>query len=238
MPKNITIGNLKIEDMAKAGVHYGYSKTRSHPSTQDYVHSTQNGVKLIDLNKTKSQLAEAVSFLKEIITQNKLILFICEKVELAALAREVALALNCPYIASRFIGGTLTNFSVIKKRVEKLQAMLKEKEDGDWNKFTKREQLLLQKEVNKLDKNFGGLVTMSNLPGAILVIDSKCEEIPVAEAAIAHIPVVSISNTDCDISTIEYPIVANDSSRSSVELILNVIKNSLTEPIEKKTETK
>ena len=105
--------------------------------------------------------------------------------------------------------------------------MLDQKEKGEWSKFTKKEQLLMQRELEKLDKNFGGLTGVGNLPGAIVVVDSKYEEIPVCEAAIAHIPVVSLSNTDCDISTIEYPIVCNDSSRSSVETILNIIKNSL-----------
>ena len=231
MLRNINIENLKIEDMAKAGVHYGYSKTRCHPSTKGYINSIQNGVNLIDLKHTKSQLSEANSFLKEIVSQDKHILFICEKVELADISREIALSLNYPYISNRFIGGSITNFSNIKKRVEKLQSMLKDKEEGAWNKFTKKEQLLMQREVSKLDKNFGGLVNLINLPGAIVVIDSKYEEIPVAEAAIAHIPVISISNVDCDISSIEYPIVANDSSRSSVELILNVIKNSITEKV-------
>ncbi|MDD3940015.1 MAG: 30S ribosomal protein S2 [Candidatus Pacebacteria bacterium] len=221
------IENIKIEDLAKAGVAYGYRKTRRHPSTKDFIYSTQNGVDLIDLNKTSEQLKEAVEFLKSIKAQNKKIIFIGEKPEVIQIVREVALALGEPYIVNRFIGGSITNFPQIKKRVEKLQHMLDQKEKGEWSKFTKKEQLLMQRELEKLDKNFGGLTGVGNLPGAIVVVDSKYEEIPVCEAAIAHIPVVSLSNTDCDISTIEYPIVCNDSSRSSVETILNIIKNSL-----------
>lgn len=221
------IENIKIEDLAKAGVAYGYRKTRRHPSTKDFIYATQNGVDLIDLNKTNEQLKEAVEFLKSIKAQNKKIIFIGEKPEVAQIVKEVALALGEPYIVNRFIGGSITNFPQIKKRVEKLQYMLDQKEKGEWSKFTKKEQLLMQRELEKLDKNFGGLSGVGNLPGAIVVVDSKYEEIPVREAAIAHIPVVSLSNTDCDISTIEYPIVCNDSSRSSVETILNIIKNSL-----------
>ncbi|MEN9338448.1 MAG: ribosomal protein small subunit ribosomal protein [Candidatus Parcubacteria bacterium] len=221
------IENIKIEDMAKAGVAYGYYKTRRHPSTKEFIYTTQNGVDLIDLNKTKDQITEAVAFLKSLKEQNKKILFIGEKPEIIQVVKEVALSSGEPYVVNRFIGGTITNFPQIKKRIEKLANMLADKEKGEWLKFTKKEQLLLQREMEKLDKNFGGLSGVNNLPGAVVVVDSKHEEIPVKEAAIAHIPVISLSNTDCDISTIEYPIICNDSSKSSVEMILNIIKKSI-----------
>lgn len=223
----LDIENLKIEDLAKAGVAYGYSKNRRHPSTKEFIHTTQNGVDILDLNKTKDQIKEAVAFLKAIKEQNKKILFIGEKPEIVQIVKEVALAMDEPYVVNRFIGGTITNFSQIKKRIEKLNKMINDKNNGSWSKFTKKEQLLLQREMEKLDKNFGGLSSTTNLPGAIVVIDSKHEEIPVKEAAIAHIPVVALSNTDCDVSTIEYPILSNDSSKSSVEMILNILKESL-----------
>jgi small subunit ribosomal protein S2 len=125
-----TLENLKIEAMAKAGVHYGYSKTRRHPSTKPFIQSTQNGVDLIDLNKSKEQLTNAITFLKSVADQGKSILFICEKVELASISREIALSLNYPYVSNRFIGGAITNFPQIKKRIEKLHTMLKDKEEG------------------------------------------------------------------------------------------------------------
>lgn len=221
------IENIKIEDLAKAGVGYGYQKTRRHPSTKGSIYITQNGVDIIDLNKTKEQLEEAVNFLKTLREQKKRIIFIGEKPEIVQSVKEVALALGEPYIVNRFIGGSITNFPQIKKRIEKLHTMLEQKEKGEWSKFTKKEQLLMQRELDKLDKNFGGLSGLTNLPGAIVVVDSKHEEIPVKEAAIAHIPVISLSNTDCDVSTIEYPIICNDSSKSSVETILNIIKNNI-----------
>jgi len=223
----MSLENTTIEDMAKAGMHYGYSKTRRHPSTKNFIQVTVNGVDLIDLNQTKGQIKNALDFLATVVAQKKSILFICEKDELSNVSRDIALSLNYPYVCNRFIGGAITNFPNIKKRVEKLHAVLKDKEQGGWNKFTKKEQLLMQREADKLDKNFGGLSNMTNLPGAIVVVDSKYEKIPVCEAGIAHIPVIAISNTDCDISTIEYPIVANDSSRSSVEMILNIFKTFL-----------
>lgn len=221
------IENIKIEDLAKTGVGYGYQKTRRHPSTKGSIYITQNGVDIIDLNKTKEQLEEAVNFLKTLREQKKRIIFIGEKQEIVQSVKEVALALGEPYIVNRFIGGSITNFPQIKKRIEKLHTMLEQKEKGEWSKFTKKEQLLMQRELDKLDKNFGGLSGLTNLPGAIVVVDSKHEEIPVKEAAIAHIPVISLSNTDCDVSTIEYPIICNDSSKSSVETILNIIKNNI-----------
>ena len=221
------IENIKIEDLAKNGVGYGYQKTRRHPSTKGSIYSTQNGVDIIDLEQTKAQIKEAVAFLKTIREQKKKIIFIGEKPELVQSVKEVALSLGESYIVNRFIGGSITNFPQIKKRIEKLHNMLDAKEKGEWAKFTKKEQLLMQRELEKLDKNFGGLSGLTNLPGAIVVIDSKHEEIPVREAAIAHIPVISLSNTDCDISTIEYPIICNDSSKSSVDTVLNIIKNNI-----------
>lgn len=221
------IENLKIEELAKVGAGYGYLKTRRHPSTKDSIYTTQNGVDIINLEKTKGQLKEAVTFLKSVRDQKKKIIFIGEKPEIIQSVKEIALSLNEPYIVNRFIGGSITNFPQIKKRVEKLQNMIDAKDKGEWIKFTKKEQLLMQRELEKLDKNFGGLSGLTSLPGAIVVIDSKHEEIPVKEAAIAHIPVISLSNTDCDISTIEYPIICNDSSKSSVEAILNIIKNNI-----------
>ncbi len=221
------IVNLSIEELAKAGVGYGYRKVLRNQSTKRFIDSTQNGIDIIDLDKTKESLKEAVEFLKKVREENKKIIFIGEKPEISNIVKEVALALGEAYITNRFIGGSITNFPQIKKRIEKLHKMLDEKDKGEWNKFTKKEQLLLQRELNKLDKNFSGISNLTNLPGAIVVVDSKFEDIPVKEAGISHVPVVSLSNTDCDISTIEYPIVCNDSSKSSVELLLNIIKNNI-----------
>ncbi len=221
------IENIKIDDLAKAGVAYGYQKARRHSSTKGSIYTTQNGVDIIDLAKTKTQIVEAINFLKTIREQNKKIIFIGEKPEIVQSIKEIALSLDESYIVTRFIGGSITNFPQIKKRIEKLHTMLDDKEKGEWTKFTKKEQLLMQREVEKLDKNFGGISSLTNLPGALVVVDSKFEEIPVREAAIAHIPVISLSNTDCDISTIEYPIVCNDSSKSSVEMVLNIIKDNI-----------
>lgn len=221
------IENIKIEDLAKAGSAYGYRKTRRHPSAKEFIKSTQNSTDLIDLEKTKEQIKEAVEFLKKVRSEGKKILFIGEKPEVSQIVKEVALSLNEPYVVNRYIGGSITNFPQIKKRIEELHTMLEQKESGEWLKFTKKEQLLLQRKLDKLDKNFGGLSSLTNIPGAILAVDSKYEEIPIREAAIVHVPVVSLSNTDCDISTIEYPIICNDSSKTSVETILNIIKNNI-----------
>lgn len=221
------IENIKTEDMAKVGVGYGYSKTRRNPSTKPFIYSTQNGVDIIDLNKTKESLKEAINFLKSIKEQNKKILFVGVKPEVSQIVKEIALSLGEPYVTNRFIGGSITNFPQIKKRSDKLAIMLDQKEKGEWVKFTKKEQLLMQRELEKLDRNFGGLTGVTNLPGAMVVVDSKFEDMAVKEATISHIPVVSLSNTDCDVSKIEFPVICNDSSRSSVEMLLNIIKSSL-----------
>ncbi len=219
--------DIKIEDFVKAGVAYGYKKSRRHQSTKKSIHTTQNGIDIINLEMTKKQLEEAISFLKTIKEAQKQILFIGEKPEISQIIKEVALATNSPFIVNRFIGGSITNFSQIKKRIDRLATMLNEKSSNEWSKFTKKEQLLLQRELDKLDKNFGGLSNLKSVPSAIVLVDSNYEIIPVKEARKMNIPIISLSNTDCDISKIEYPIVMNDSSRSSVELVLNIIKNNL-----------
>ena len=221
------IENLKIEEMIKNGLGYGYTKTRRNPSVKNFIQTTQNGIDFIDLNQTKNQIKNATEFLLSVKNSNKKIIFIGEKPEIKQLIQEIALSIGEPYIVNRFIGGSITNFPQIKKRIEKLHKMLEEKDKGEWIKYTKKEQVILQREIEKLDRNFGGLSSLNNLPGAIVLIDSNYEEIPLKEAVIANIPIVSISNTDCDISKIEYPIIANDSSKSSVEFILNLIKNTL-----------
>ena len=225
--ENSKVPDLNIKDLAKAGVAYGYSKSKRNPSTKSFIYSTQNGVDLIKLEDTKKQILESIEFLKTVKESGKKILFIGEKPEISKLVKEIALSIDQVYVTNRFIGGTLTNFPQIKKRVDKLHKMLEDKDKGEWAKFTKKEQVLKQRELDKLDKNFGGLGEFKNLPGAVVVVDSKYEVIPVKEAQISKIPVVAISNTDCNISKIEYPIIANDSSKSSVNFILNLIKDSL-----------
>lgn len=219
--------SITIDDLKKAGLQYGYSRTRRHPSVKPFIEGNANGNDFINLESTKKQLEEAVSFLKSVSGAGKVILFVGVKPEVRQIIKEVALSLNAPYIAERFIGGTLTNFPQMKKRIEKLHDLLKKKETGELAVYTKKEQLLIQRDIDRLDRDFGGISALTNLPAAIVVVDPRHESMCVKEAGLLHIPIVALSNTDCTLSGIEYPIVGNDGSVSSVRFVLEAIKKAL-----------
>ncbi len=213
--------------LAKHGLQYGYSRTRRHPSVKPFIEGNHNGVDFINLESTATQLNDALTFLKSVQGAGRVILFVGVKPEIRQIIKEVALSLNSPYIAERFIGGTLTNFPQIKKRIEKLHDLLKKKETGELAVYTKKEQLLIQRDIDRLDRDFGGISTLTNLPAAIVMIDSRHEDMCLKEAKRLHIPVVALSNTDCTLEGIEYPIVGNDGSVSSVRFVLETIKEAL-----------
>jgi small subunit ribosomal protein S2 len=152
------------EALSKAGLQYGYSRTRRHPSVKPYIEGNHNGVDFINLDKTAEQLDAAISFLKSVQGAGKVILFVGVKPEIRQIIKEVALSLGAPYIAERFIGGTLTNFPQMKKRIEKLHDLLKKKETGELAVYTKKEQLLIQRDIDRLDRDFGGISALTNIP--------------------------------------------------------------------------
>jgi small subunit ribosomal protein S2 len=215
------------EALSAAGLQYGYSRTRRHPSIKPFIEGNHNGVDFINLDKTAEQLENAISFLKSVQGAGKVILFVGVKPEIRQNIKEVALSLGAPYIAERFIGGTLTNFPQMKKRIEKLHDLLKKKETGELAVYTKKEQLLIQRDIDRLDRDFGGISTLTNLPAAIVIVDSRHEDMCVKEAQKLHIPVVALANTDCTIDGIEYPIVGNDGSVGAVRFILESLKEAL-----------
>jgi small subunit ribosomal protein S2 len=208
-------------------MQYGYSRTRRHPSMKPFVASHSNGVDIINLESTKAQLEKAVEFLTSVKGAGKVIMFVGVKPEVRQMIKEVALSLNTPYIADRFIGGSFTNFPQMKKRVEKLHDLLKKKEKGELTVYTKKEQLLIQRDIDRLDRDFGGVSNLTNLPSAIVIVDPRHESMCIAEARQCHIPVVALSNTDCTIDDIEYPVVGNDGSVASVRYFLETIKEAL-----------
>lgn len=218
---------LTIDSLKKSGLQYGYSRTRRHPSIKPFIEGTANGNDFINLEHTKAQLETAITFLKSVHQTGKPILFVGVKPEIRQIIKEVALSLNAPYVAERFIGGTLTNFPQMKKRVDKLHDLLKKKEAGELAVYTKKEQLLIQRDIDRLDRDFGGVSSLVNTPSAVVVIDPRHEDMCIKEAKRLHIPVVALANTDCTIEGIEYPVVGNDGSVASVRFVLETIKSAL-----------
>lgn len=210
----------------EAGVHYGYSRTRRHPTNTPAVYGTKDGVDIINLEKTIPQIEQAGKFLASLGTAGKVVLFVGVKPEARAAIQETASLLKQPYVTERWIGGILTNFGEIKRRISKLEDMKEKNASGELAKYTKKEQLLMNREMDRLNKYFSGLVGMTKLPDAMVVVDSKKEHIAIAEARKSNIPIVALGNTDCSTRGIDYPITANDSSASSISAILAILKDA------------
>ncbi len=223
MEQEKKINNERIEEMFKAGVHYGYSKTRRHPSVSPFIFGVKNKVEIIDLEKTDELLTNALEFISSFARDNKQVLFIGGKNEAREALRIAAESIDMPYVDGRWIGGTLTNFSEIKKRLLKLEDLVQQKEKGELSKYTKKERLMIDRDIENLNRFFAGILPMKDLPKVIVVVDSKKECIAVSEAKKMKIPIVSLCGTDCNLSEVDYPIVCNDSSVSSIAFFVSEI---------------
>lgn len=213
----------EIEKMFKAGAHFGFSKSRRHPSSKPLIFGTKNKVEIFDLEKTAEYLTKAKDFVKGIAEKNGMILFVGSKNEAQEAIRKAANALNMPYVAGRWIGGTFTNFPQIRKRIERFEMLSSQKEKGELGKYTKKERLLIDREIDTLNRFFGGIVSMKEMPKALFVVDSKHEKIAVTEAQKVKIPVISLSGSDNNLTEVEFPIPGNDASRTSVGFFLDEI---------------
>lgn len=224
----MTENNNIIEELFATGAHFGYSKTKRHPSVLEYIFGQKDGVDIINLEETEAQIRDAKVKLAEFSAKGRYVIVVGNKYEAREIVEEASkVSPNVFFVNNRWIGGTLTNYSEIRKRLFKLEKLTKEREDGDFGKYTKKEQLQLDKEIKKLEKYYSGIVGMKRLPAAIIVVDSKDESIAVKEAKELGIKIISISNTDCDISDIDYPIIANDTSVDTIKYIVTSLSENL-----------
>ncbi|OGI95316.1 30S ribosomal protein S2 [Candidatus Nomurabacteria bacterium RIFCSPLOWO2_01_FULL_42_17] len=209
--------DTSIEKMFKVGAHYGYSKTRRHPSLSRYIYATKNKSDIIDLEQTSAMLEVATLFIKSLGAQGKTVLFVGTKPEAKDITKSAAESLNMPYVNERWIGGTLSNFVEIKKRITELENYRKDSAEGGLDKYTKKERVVLAKKMEKLERYYSGLVGLKKTPDALFVIDAKAEHIATTEGKNKGVPIVAIVNSDSNIKGIEYPIVGNDSSMPSIK---------------------
>lgn len=214
---------VSVDDLFKVGAHFGYSKTRRHASLKPYIFGSKNRMDIIDLDKTVVMLDKALAFVESLSREGKQIIFVGNKKEAQKYVVNAATTLDMPYVANRWIGGTLTNFNEIRKRIARFEDLVTKKESGQLDIYTKKERGVLDKEISDLTKRFFGISKMKRLPSALFVVDSNKEEIAVLEAKKAGIPVISLSGSDCDVSMIDYPVVANDSAGQSIEFFLNKV---------------
>ncbi|MDD2731068.1 MAG: 30S ribosomal protein S2 [Candidatus Portnoybacteria bacterium] len=214
-------------ELCEAGAHLGHRTSRWHPKMEPYIFCSKHGVHLFDLEKTIEQLSGTLSFLNGIISRGGLVLFVGTKPAAKALVKETAQALNMPYVTERWLGGTLTNFRTINKRLKHLEDLEAQQAGGAWEKFTKKERLQLQRKMAKLQEQLEGIRGLSRLPDAVFVADAKKDILPLREAKIVKAAVVAICDSNIDPTSADYPICANDDAVTSLKIILDAFKDNL-----------
>lgn len=233
-----------IDRLFKAGSHFGFKKSRRHPTVMPYLYTTKEGNDIFDLEKVTQLLDAAKETIKDAGLHGKIVLFVSTKDETSRLMKATAEKIDAPYVTNRWIGGMLTNFTEMKKRIARLEALTHEKESGELErKYTKKERVVLGREANKLAFNFFGISKMSRLPDLMVVVDPRHDSIAVTEATAKNIPVIAIMSSDCNISDVRYPVVANDSLQGSVTLLLDELAAAYEEgksayvpkPVERRT---
>jgi small subunit ribosomal protein S2 len=215
--------NLDTEEMARAGLHFGHKTSRIHPKMMPYLGGVRNTIHIIDIEKTKEKLEEALKFLQRLISENKILLIVGTKVQVKNLVKDLAQELALPYVIERWLGGTFTNFETIRKRVEYFKDLERKKKAGELEKYTKKERAKIDQELRDLEIKFGGIKDLERLPDAILVLDMKKDDLAVREARMKGIKVIAISHTNTDPTLVDYPIPANDDAISSVKYILDKV---------------
>ncbi len=215
------MAKVNFDELLDAGVHFGHLKRKWHPGMAPYIFDEQKGIHIIDLNKTIVKLNEATEAIKQVAKSGKKILFVATKKQAKEIIIERVQNINMPFVVERWAGGTLTNFSTIRKSVKKMANIDKMGVDGTLATMSKRERLQVSRQRAKLDKNLGSIADMTRLPAAVFVIDIKKEHIAVAEAKKLSIPVFAMVDTNSDPNVVDFPIPANDDASKSIAKILD-----------------
>lgn len=212
--------------MFTAGAHFGLGRSRRHPTISPYIFGTKNSTDIFDLEKTESLLEKARTFAASLAAAGKTILFVGGKKEASAAVKNAAQSLNMPYVDGRWIGGTISNFTQIRKRIERYEKLISDKEKGELAKYTKRERMLIDKEIASLEKMFLGIVSLKKIPDVLFVIDPRHEKIAIKEALDFNIPVIALASSDCNIAEITHPVVGNDASKTSIQFFVDEIAHA------------
>jgi len=222
--------SLSLEQLLAAGVHFGHQTRRWNPKMRQFIFAERNGIHIIDLQKTLRQVELAQKLVREVIMRGENVLFVCTKRQLAGLVRQEAERCGAMYVTERWLGGMLTNYNTVKKQLRRMKELeAGAEEGGEFSNYTKKEQLMMSRERDKLSKYFSGIRNMNRLPGLIFVVDSKKERIAVTEANKLGIPMVAVVDTNADPDLITVPIAGNDDAIRSVELIAKTIADTIEE---------
>ncbi len=220
---------ISMKNLLEAGVHFGHQTRRWNPKMKPYIFTERNGIYIIDLQKTVKKVEEAYYFVRDIIAEGGTVLFVGTKKQAQEAIETEAKRCGMYYVNQRWLGGMLTNFQTISKRVERLFELEKMEEDGVFDVLPKKEVINLNRERERLEKYLGGIKDMKSLPDVLFVVDPKKEDIAVHEARILHIPVVAIIDTNCDPDEVDYAIPGNDDAIRAVKLLTETIANAVIE---------
>ncbi len=220
---------VSMKQLLEAGVHFGHQTRRWNPKMAQYIFTERNGIYIIDLQKTVKKLDEAYMFVRDVAAEGGNVLFVGTKKQAGESIREEAERAGAYYVNARWLGGMLTNFKTIRRRIDRLQQLRAMQEDGTFDRLTKKEASKLQLQIEKLEKYLGGIQDMNKLPGALFIVDPRKERIAVSEARKLGIPIVAIVDTNCDPDEIDYVIPGNDDAIRAVKLIASTMADAILE---------
>jgi small subunit ribosomal protein S2 len=218
-----------LRQLLEAGVHFGHQTSRWNPKMRPYIFTARNGIHIIDLQQTQTLLDDACDFARDLVARGEKILFVGTKKQAQDTIKEACERSGQYYVTHRWMGGMLTNFTVIQRQLKRLQEVRAIRDRGDFERMTKKEANVLEDELDRLERNFGGMVNMKRLPGALFVVDCRKERLAVGEANKLGIPVVAIVDSNCDPDLIQHVIPGNDDAIRSVRLITNLVTDSIVE---------
>ena len=223
------MGVVSMKQLLEAGVHFGHQTRRWNPKMARYIFTERNGIYIIDLQKTVKKLEEAYMFVRDVAANGDNVLFVGTKKQAGESIKEEAERAGAHYVIARWLGGMMTNFKTIRRRIQRLEQLRKMQEDGTFDRLPKKEVGKLELEIEKLEKYLGGIKTMDKLPGALFIVDPRKERIAVAEAKKLGIPIVAIVDTNCDPDEIDYVIPGNDDAIRAVKLIAGTMADAIIE---------
>lgn len=229
---------ITTQELMEAGVHFGHLTRKWNPKMSEYIFMENNGIHIIDLNKTIKCMEEAAAHLKGVVRSGRKIMFVATKKQAKDIIVSEATRLNMPYVTERWLGGMLTNFATIRKSLKRLSQIDKMMKDDTFTNITKKEKLTITRERAKLQKQLGGIVDLNRLPAALFVIDVKREHIAVAEAQKLNIPVFAMVDTNSDPSDIDFPIPANDDAFKSISIVTGYISKAIEEGLNERKKDK
>lgn len=220
--------------MLESGLHFGHKRSRRYPKMEPFIFTTKNDINIIDLRKSMDYLTRALEYTQRLGEQGATLLFVGTKKQAMPLVVKYATACNQPYVTTRWVGGTLTNFAIISKMIKKYWHLTGQRDSGEFEKYTKKEQLDLSREIEDLEETIGGIKHLTKLPIALFVVDISHDSTAVKEARIKGLPIVALCDTNVNPELVNYPIPANDDAVKGLDLILDLVAKSYLEGVAKK----